>query len=133
MTEPSKRYPLSNAQGESIPLDVIRPVSAASSDFTAGAATAAIAVPATVDVLIVLSTADCWAKFATSASVAAIPANNTVVDDLLFIPAGFQMTVAPPIGKKSLSFIGDSGSGTVFTQFLETWTGTPLSSQLTRQ
>lgn len=133
MADSAKRYPLSNAQGDSIPLDVIRPVSAAQTTFTTGAATTAIAIPDTVEVILLLADADCWAKFAASASVAAIPANNTITADLLFIPAGFQLTVAPPVGKKSLSFIGDSASGTVFTQLLETWTGTSLLSQQARR
>jgi len=133
MADAVKRYPLSTADGSYIPLDAIRPVSAVKTAFTTSGASSAITIPDTVEMLVILSDENCWAKFAASASVAAIPADNTIVSDLLFIPAGFQMVVAFPIDKPSLSFIGDTASGTVVTQLLETWTGLSLQSQLTRQ
>lgn len=133
MADTSRRYPLSTAQGDSIPLDVIRPVSAVATTITSASASSAITIPSIVEIVIMLSDVDCWAKFASSASVAAIPTNNTITADLLFVPANLQLSVAPPPDKKSLSFIAASTSGRVVTQLLETWTGTSLQSQQPRR
>ncbi len=132
MADVAARYPISTPTGEAIPLDVVRPVSALRKTFASGAATAAIALTSTIDVIIVYATQDMWVAFAASAPVAAVPADGTLTADLFFVPAGMHMTISPPIGKRSISLIGDTAAGIAYIQLLENWSALALSSQLTR-
>lgn len=133
MTAAQKRYPLSTADGKSIPLDAVRPYSFLALGVTPGAGTAAKQLPAEVELFSVMATVDCYLRFYAVATVVGAMVTDTEVLDTLFIPAGLHIVVSPPIGKEFFSARALSAAGTLYMQFLESWTGLTLQSQITRR
>lgn len=133
MTDVKNRYPLSTSDGKYIPMEVIRPNSFLSVDFTAIGASAAEDVPAAVELFSVFSNEDCFIQFAAAAASATAIVSGTPKVDAIMIPANVIVTISAPIDKKSFSVRGLTASGTLNCNFLETWTGLSLSSQITRR
>lgn len=135
MADVSNRYPFATADGQVAPADILRPISVLKQAFTTGAATTAKDVPATCEVIKVFATQNCIIKFAASGSVAAALVDGTITADCFYIQANElkPQLISPPIGKKNVSIIGDTLGGFIVMQFLETWAGLSLQSQITRR
>lgn len=135
MANVSNRYPFSTADGQFIPSDILRPISVVKQAFTTGAATTAKDVPATCEVIKVFATENCIIKFAASGSAAAALVDGTITADVFYIQANQlePIFLSPPVGKKNVSVRGDTASGFIVMQFLETWAGLSLQSQVTRR
>lgn len=133
MADVSNRYPLSTADGQYIPLDVVRPHGSLTKTFTAAGSTAAMDVPSTVDIMTFLCDQDCILQFAASSASAAAMVDGTLKADAFFVYANTITNISPPIGKKSFALRGDSASGIAKINYLETWAGLSLQSQITRR
>lgn len=129
----ANRYPLSTADGQSIPLDTVRPFSFLPLGLTTSAGTAAKQVPAGVELFSVLSTTDCYMRFYATSNVVGTLSADTEVTDTLFIPAGLLIVVSPPVDKPYFSARAVTEAGTAYIQFLASWSGLTLQSQITRR
>lgn len=127
------RYPLATADGQAIPLDVIRPNSSVLRAFTTGDGSAALSVPANVEVMIVVADQDCLIQFDTSAASATAYTDGTIKADSIFIFANTLIVVSPAPEKLSFSFIGISAAGNAYITFLEKWSGLALQTQFPRR
>lgn len=133
MADLDKVYPFSTADGQAIPVDIVRPHGVIKKSFLSSGATAAMSVPDTIDVFSVVATEDCLIKFAASSASASALSDGVLATDMMFIPADILTVVSPPLDKKSFSLRGDSANGTAVIQFFETWKGLSLQSQRTRR
>jgi hypothetical protein len=133
MADLKGRYPLATADGQSIPLDVVRPNGCIEKTFATGASTAAMDVPAAIDVFSIFATEDCIIKFATSAASAAALTDGVFAADTMKIVAGLVTFLSPPIGKRSFALRAVSANGVATINFYENWSGLSLSSQPTRR
>lgn len=127
------RYPLSTADGQAIPLDVIRPNSSVSISFITSAGSTALSLPASVEIMVVYATQDCLIQFATSAAAATAYVNGTIKTDSIFVPASTLMVISPIPEKVSFSIRGITADGNAYINFLEKWSGMSLQSQFTRR
>jgi hypothetical protein len=131
MTIATAKYPFSAKDGTPIPLDVVRPYGVLRKDFNSSTGTAAEALPADVEVLMIRATEDCFIKFANSAATKPVSATPSVlVEDLLYLQKNELQVVSPPA--LYYSIIGDATSGTVTLQLLETWASISLDTQISR-
>lgn len=127
------RYPLATADGQSIPLDVVRPNSSVQRSFTTGAGSTALSLPASTEVMVVYTDKDCLIQFAASAAVATAYVDGTIKADSFFIPASTLVVLSPIPEKPSFSLIGIAAAGTAYINFLEKWSGMALQSQFNRR
>jgi len=116
MASSKQRYPLSTLNGQYIPLDVIRPSGLIKASYLSASATAAAALPAGAELLLVRSTTDCFIKFANSS---ATKPTSTVIADTLYLRRGEIQVISPM--NLFYSVIGDTVNGDLFIQILETW------------
>lgn len=126
MASTSQRYPLSTPDGDSIPLDIIRPHSYLFIDFTLSAS-ASIAVPAGVEIMSVSATTDCFIKFG---GTAAAPVAGVLSSDLCLVEADMRTSIAPTAS--TFTVIGDMASGKLRIQFIDKWAGLALQTQYVR-
>lgn len=133
MAKMPRRYPLSTADGQAIPLDVVRPYSLLAIGTSATAGSTDNSVPAEIELMTVLSTTDAFIQFFTTATVAEALTANTEKPDALFLPAGLLIVVCPPTEKSHYSIRALVTAGTAYVQFLESWTGLTLQSQINRR
>lgn len=121
----NNRYPLSTIDGNSIPLDVMKPVGVQFLSFTV-ASTSPIQLPPNTQVIAVRTTTECLIKYANAAAV--IPAyDGTLVEDSQYLNSSEIQFIVPP--SLYLSVIGMGGSGLLTIQILETWTGLGTETQ----
>ncbi|EKD22435.1 MAG: hypothetical protein ACD_86C00004G0005 [uncultured bacterium] len=123
MASSKQRYPLSTLNGQYIPLDVIRPSGLIKISYLEASASAAVALPAGTELLLVRSTSDCFIKFANSS---ATKPTNIVVADTLDLRAEEYRVVSPM--DLYYSVIGDTVDGELFIQILETWMSLSLDT-----
>lgn len=123
MASSKQRYPLSTLNGQYIPLDVIRPSGLIKVSYLTASASAAAALPASTELLLVRSTTDCFIKFANSA---ATKPTSIVVADTLYLRRGEIQVVSPMA--LFYSVIGDTANGDLFIQILETWQSLSLDT-----
>jgi len=123
MAASKQRYPLSTLNGQYIPLDVIRPSGLIKASYLTASASAAAALPAGTELLLIRSTTDCFIKFANSA---ATKPTSTVVADTLYLRRGEVQVVSPM--SLFYSVIGDTIDGDLFIQTLETWQSLSLDT-----
>lgn len=128
-----ERYPLSTADGKAIPLDVVRPYSLLLLSLTAAAGSTAKQLPTGIDLFSVIATVDCFIKFYATANTAEALAVGVEELDTLFIHANLNIVVCPPVDKPYFSARALSTSGNLYIQFLESWTGLTLQSQINRR
>jgi hypothetical protein len=133
MSDLDKRYPLSTADGQAIPLEIIKPHGIIKKSFLSSAATAAMAVPSTIDIIAISADQDVIVQFASSSASAAALVDGVLTEDAVYIQKDIITVVSPPIDKKSFSIIGDTANGTAIFQFIERWGGISLASQITRR
>ena len=133
MADIKGRYPFSTADGQAIPLDIIRPNSFIQLDIDDTVPTGPQDCPETVEVMAVVATEDCYIQFAATGATAAAIASGDVIADAAFIPGGVITMICPPIGMKSYSILSLGATGYARVQYLEQWSGLALSSQQTRR
>ncbi len=133
MADLKNRYPLSAADGTPIPLDIVRPHGTLTKTFATGASTAALTVPATVDIMSVTPTEDVLVTFAASAASAAALSDGVMAASSMICMKDVTSILTPPVDKKSYALRGVSAAGTAVVNFFENWTGTSLASQITRR
>lgn len=122
------RYPFSTANGDSIPLDIVRPLTMLTRNFTNTEGTPVIEFPATSDVFSMLATANCILVFGKEAE---LPVDGTIIPNAIFVPKD-RMITFQALDKK-FSVIGLTQSGTVYFTALTKWSGLALDMQLRRQ
>lgn len=127
------RYPLATADGQAIPLDVVRPNSSVQLSLTTGAGSTALSLPASTEVMVILATKDCLIQFAASAAVATAYVSGTLKADSFFIPANTLIVLSPIPEKTSFSMIALAEAGSAYINFLEKWAGMALQSQFNRR
>jgi hypothetical protein len=127
------RYPLATADGQAIPLDVVRPNSSVMRSFTTAAGSAALSLPVSTEVMVIYTDKDCIIQFAASAAVAAAYVDGTIKADSFFIPSSTIVVLSPIPEKPSFSLIGIAAAGTAYINFLEKWSGMALQSQFNRR
>ena len=133
MADIEGRYPFSTADGKAIPLDIIRPHGIIKKSFLSASSTAALTCPASIEVMALSANADCIIQFAASGAVASAAADGVLKTDAIFVLANILTVISPPLDKKSFAIIGDSADGTAVIQFLQTWKGLSLASQVNRK
>ena len=134
MTDVAGRYPLSSADGQAIPLDIIRPEGLIMVEFTEFAGSTGVKLSESTDCFMLKSDRECLIRFSTSgATVASIPVAGTEALDYLFVPANYLAMISPPIGKRFASIIGLTTSGTCIIQYLQSWSGLRSKSQNNRR
>lgn len=129
----NKRYPLSTADGNYIPLEVERPNSYVRTPFLLTPGTTSAQVPSGVEILKIKSTANAIIQFFASATLATSIVDNTAKIDTSFLPLGETVYISPPTDKPYYSIIGDTTGGIAHIQLLESWNGLALQSQVTRK
>ena len=127
------RYPLATADGQAIPLDVVRPNSSVQIALVIGAGSAALSLPTSTEVMVVYTDNDCLIQFAASAAVATAYVAGTIKADSFFIPASTLVVLSPIPEKPSFSLIGITAAGIAYINFLEKWSGMALQSQFNRR
>ena len=127
------RYPLATADGQSIPLDVVRPNSSVQLTIATGAGSTSLSLPASTEVMVIYATKDCLIQFAESAAVATPYTSGTIKADSFFIPASTLMVLSPIPEKTSFSLIALAEAGIAYINFLEKWSGMALQSQFNRR
>jgi hypothetical protein len=127
MASTTQRYPLSTADGKSIPLDVIRPLGLLFKTFTS-VVSADIAVPGTCEIISFTATEDCIICFGSAASV---PADGSLLSNGVFIPQNLRITVAPTAA--TFTVIRHTADGYVAVQFIDKWAGLALETQYSRR
>lgn len=133
MSDLKARYPLSTPDGQAIPLDVVRPYGLVFKTFLSSGPTAALTIPAAIEVFSILASEDCLIKFAASAASAAVPADGVMAADTGIASKDILTVLSPPVDKKSISLIGLSANGTATLSYYENWSGLSLQSQITRR
>lgn len=133
MADLKNRYPLATAEGTLIPLDVVRPHGALTKTTATGASTAALTVPATVDIMIITPTEDTIVTFAASSASAAALSDGVMAADTFICMKDVSTVLTPPIDKKTYALRAVSTAGTAVINFIENWTGASLASQITRR
>lgn len=124
----AQRYPLSSADGQAIPLEVIKPLGVLVVDFTITGYTAVSIPAAYVDkIFIASSSEDCY--ISTSASPVSVVA-GTVATDIVHVPS--TMVVAFVANSTTLNVRGVSAVGRVILQIADTWASLSLEQQVTR-
>jgi len=125
----AQRYPLSTADGQSIPLEVVKPLGVLRMPFTAASFNSQTLAETYLDKIFVVSASeDCYLSFASSASALV---DNSVVPESLYIPAG--LSIAFVSNSLHLSTIGVSTSGVLHVQIIDTWAGLVLEAQVSRR
>ena len=127
MPATTQRYPLSTPEGVAIPLDVFKPHSFLRKSYLAGAASAAVSVPASVEIMSVTSDTDILVKFG---GTAVIPADNVLAENTVLIEKNSRVCVAPTAA--TFTIIGISEAGTCSIQFIDKWAGLAVQTQYTR-
>lgn len=135
MADLDQRYPLSTADRQAIPLDIVRPIGVVKKSFTSGAGSPAITIPADCNLLEISATANCILQFATSAASASALTDGVQAANAYFLQATVlkNVFISPPIGMNSVSIRGDTADGSVILQYLKSWTGLSTSAQPTRR
>lgn len=133
MANVKNRYPLATADGQYIPLAVIRPKSCLLQSILTASGSTAQDVPADVDYFQIFADQDLVIQFATSAASASAPVSGTPVSDAILIQKNVLQVVSPPIDKKSFSLRALTANGTAWISFLEPWNALSLQSQITRR
>lgn len=128
-----KRYPLSTADGQAIPLDVVRPYSLVPLNIGAEAGSPALQIPTDIDMFSIQSSVDCYIQFSASAVAASALVYDTENADTLFVPCGLLVVGSPPLSKSYYSVRALVSPGIVYLQFLTSWTGLALQSQIPRR
>lgn len=131
------RYPLSTADGQSIPFEVKRPFKQLRILAQGALSNSGILLPEETEVIEVYASHDCVLVFANSnAPNPAIPASG-YLDDSIFIPAnlanGIPSVISPILGKRYVTATALSTNGSVFLNCVEVWTGLVLSTQSDRR
>lgn len=125
----SKRYPLSTPEGNSIPLEVVKPLGLLRIPFTSAAYASVILASTFQDkIFIASSDVDCYV------SIEQTPENvvdSVVSNDIIYIPAGTMIAFIS--NTLYLSARGVSASGTVHIQIIDTWAGLALETQISRR
>lgn len=129
----SNRYPLSTADGKSIPFEVLRPHSLLCLNSLLAEGSAAQQIPAEVELLSVLTTALCYIQFFASSTTAGILEEGVPELDTILIPPGAIVMISPPVDKPYLSVRSVEQDCSIFIQFLASWSGLTLQSQITRR
>ena len=129
MTTPSDLYPLSTIDGKEVPLEVIKPIGIMIASFSSSPSSP-VAIPDASKLIGISSTEDCFVLFANA--TISVPANNTYVSGVLFVPADTIITVIPSAAYYSV-VSASSNNGTLTLQFLETWHGLALPTQFVRR
>ena len=133
MSNVSKRYPLSTADGKYIPLDVIRPLSSLKIATSNSAGSASIEVPADVELLRIKSSVDATIQFFSASTIITAIVLGTAKQNALFLPANTVIIISQPINKNWFSIINDAAAGTCVIEYLECWNALSLQSQITRR
>lgn len=135
MADLAQRYPLSTADGQAIPLEVVRPIGVVKKSFVTGSGTAAITIPEECNLIEVFATQNCILQFAASAASASALSDGVQKTSAFYLQANALKTrfVSPPIGMNSVSIIGDTSDGSIVLQYLKSWTGLSTAAQPTRR
>ena len=133
MADLKARYPLATADGQSIPLDVVRPHGCIEKTFATGASTAAMTVPSTIDVFSIFCDEDCILTFHASGASAAALTDGVLATDTMKIIAGLVTILSPPVGKRSFALRACTANGIATINFYENWSGLATQSQYPRR
>lgn len=128
MASTSQRYPLSTPDGMPIPLEIMKPHSFLSKTFLTSASTAAITVPADVEIMSITCSEDCIIVFGATAT---LPVDGVAIPDAVVVDQWLRVCVAP---KASTFYIrGLSADGEARIQFIEKWAGLAVQTQYTKR
>jgi len=116
-------YPFSTKDAKVIPLDIIRPASLAKIPFLSASATVLADLSLSVPILVLRSSTDCYIRFGATAEVP----STALIPDLLYLPAGTVMVIAPEVS--TYSVIGATENGDLWIQVIERWAGLGLETQ----
>ena len=133
MSNVSKRYPLSTADGKYIPLDVIRPLSSLKIATSNSVGSASIEIPADIELLRVKSSVDATIQFFSVSTIITAMVLGTAKQNALFLPANEVIIISQPINKNWFSIINDAAAGNCVIEYLECWNALSLQSQITRR
>ncbi len=125
MPSDTQRYPLSTPEGSAIPLEIMKPHSFIRKTFDNVIVTAAIAVPANIEILSISVTEDCLVCFGANAVT---PVDGTAYANTVLVEANVRVCVAPRAS--TFTLLGLSAAGVANLQFVEKWAGLALSKQL---
>lgn len=124
MTLANEQYPLSTQDGDSIPLDVIRPVGMVFQTFVAGSWTA-VTLPAGTDLVTIKADEDCYLDLLGTKTTAL--AAGTYYASVLYIPKGFVVTAQLAAG--AIKVWGIATTGNIYIQLVGRWATLSLPRQ----
>lgn len=135
MADIPRRYPMSTADGQAVPLDILRPHSILSFEAVAGISSVAIQIPTNVEVFSVLSECDAILQFGVDSSVVASDLVSGVLkNQAIYIPQDMVIFLSPPIDVTYFAVIPrETGAGTVIIQYLESWNSLSTKPQHQRR
>lgn len=133
MSDIQGRYPLSTADGQAVPLDIIRPMGIVSISFNPSTGTSPFTLSDTLDCYSIRATEDCLVEFNATFPLATNLVNATFRADALYVPKNTILFISPPVSKNIISVLGISTSGLLHIQYIESWTGLALKNQYTRR
>lgn len=124
-TRPKDSYPFATANGEVIPLDIIRPRNLILKSFTA-TANSPFTITDTSAVATLIADNDCIVFFG---EVPTEIEDNTSYPDALYVPKNTAVSTTVVAGINSVR--GITGSGTLKIQTIEQWSGLALTTRYT--
>lgn len=123
------RYPLSTPNGQSIPLDVVKPIGLLRINFNSSSFTSATDLASTYadKVFIATTTEDCYIHIG---ATPAVPVSGIMQVDTIFIPAGATLSFV--MDSLKIAAIGVTAVGRLDIQICETWAGLAIAAQINR-
>jgi hypothetical protein len=120
-------YPFSTADGQAIPLDIIKSSGLVKKDFTALSTGSFTLVAGEVGVL--LASAPCLVRFGTT--IPEVLLDGTLYSDMYLVPRDTVITVSLTAG--IIYVRGIEEDGTLYLQLIEKWAGLALAKQYSRK
>ena len=127
MTTPSELYPFATQDGQSIPLDILKPNGLLIIPFTTASAKS-ITLPDTAPVAMFISSEACIISF--DADISSVPV-DTFLSKVLIVP--FGSIVSSYIPSLPIQVRGLDSDGTLYIQLIEQWAGLALAAQFRRK
>lgn len=124
---PSDLYPFATEDGQSIPLECLRPQGLTIKSLTENSSS--FTLPEDSETVLFYSTKDCLIRFG---AASASPADGVYEANSLFLPKGHSMSVLIPDNEIHAKLLA-VGTGTLFVQTLVKWAGLTISNNYIRR
>jgi hypothetical protein len=122
----TQRYPLSTADGKAIPFDVMKPYGVILRDFSSSAASAAISIPTSIEIMAIEVTQDMIINFG---GTAAQPTMGVLSSNSVIIRKNTMKIVSPSAATFTVRGLDGDPAGLAYIHFISNWAGLSLDVQ----